>query len=267
MPRRRFKFFFALLFVFGILVLLSTNVLASIFGTVHGIVHDVQHRPIPDAHIELRATQSDWQRSTVSGADGSFQIDAVPAGEYTIRISQDSFRDFAQIILVVADSAPLRHFPLELATVSQRVEVQAEADLIDPTSSTSSATVNRTEIRELPGASRTNSLEFITTFTPGAYMVHDQLHIRGGHQVSWLVDGIPVPNTNIASNVGAQFDPKDIDAVEIQRGGQSAEYGDRTYGAFNIIPRSGFERDREAELVATYGSQHSTDSQLSFGDH
>src|SRR5579871_3884157 len=46
----------------------------------------------------------------------------------------------------------------------------------------------RAEIAELPGASRTNSLDFVTAYTPGAYMVHDQLHIRGGHQVSWLVD-------------------------------------------------------------------------------
>ena len=45
----------------------------------------------------------------------------------------------------------------------------------------------------------------ITDYTPGAYVVHDQLHIRGGHQVSWLLDGVPVPNTNIASNVGPQF--------------------------------------------------------------
>jgi len=78
---------------------------------------------------------------------------------------------------------------------------------------------------------------------------------------------VPVPNTNIASNVGPQFDPKDIDVVEIQRGGYSAEYGDRTYGVFNVIPRSGFERDREIELAATYGSFHSTDTQISIGDH
>ena len=78
-------------------------------------------------------------------------------------------------------------------------------------------------------------------------MVHDQLHIRGGHQVSWLIDGVPVPNTNIASNVGPQFDPKDIDYLEVQRGGYSAEYGDRTYGVFNVVTRSGFERrDRQA---------------------
>jgi outer membrane receptor protein involved in Fe transport len=107
----------------------------------------------------------------------------------------------------------------------------------------------------------------ITNFTPSAYMVHDQLHIRGGHQVSWLLDGVPVPNTNIASNVGPQFDPKDIDYLEVQRGGYSADYGDRTYGVFNVVTRSGFERNRQAELVASYGSYHNTNDQISFGDH
>jgi hypothetical protein len=262
---RKFGLWFLLLIF--LVSSVSQNAGAGNFGTVRGIVHDVQHRPIPGAQVELRATQSDWHRSAVTDADGGFQIDSVPPGEYTLHISQESFRESVQTILVAADSAPLRHFPLELATVNQKVEVQADPDRVDPASSMSSATVTRSDIQELPGASRTNSLDFITSFTPGAYMVHDQLHVRGGHQVSWLIDGVPVPNTNIASNVGAQFDPKDIDVVEIQRGGLSAEYGDRTYSAFNVIPRSGFERDREAELIATYGSYHATDSQLSFGDH
>src|SRR5262249_733138 len=89
----------------------------------------------------------------------------------------------------------------------------------------------------------------------------------GGHQVSWLVDGVPVPNTNIATNVGPQFDPKDIDTIEIHRGGYSAELGDRLYGAFNVVTRSGFERDREAELIANYGNFHETNDQFSLGDH
>ena len=107
----------------------------------------------------------------------------------------------------------------------------------------------------------------ITSNVPSAYIVHDQLHIRGGHQVSWLLDGVPVPNTNIASNVGPQFDPKDIDYLEVQRGGYNAEYGDRTYGVFNVVTRSGFERNRQAELVTSYGSFNNTDNQISFGDH
>jgi len=110
-------------------------------------------------------------------------------------------------------------------------------------------------------------MSMIGDYVPGAYMVHDQLHIRGGHQISWLLDGVPVPNTSIASNVGPQFDPKDIDNIEVQRGGYSAEYGDRTYGVFNVVTRSGFERNREAELVSSFGSFNDTNDQISFGDH
>jgi outer membrane receptor protein involved in Fe transport len=240
---------------------------AGIFGTVRGIVHDAQHHPIENARITLRASLSDWQKEAVTDAEGRFQIDAVPAGQYAIHIARDGFRDFDRPLSVAADAAPLLHFPMELATLTQRVEVNESDSTVDPGSSTSSSTLTRDELRSMPGASHTNSLAFIANVTPGATLVHDQLHIRGGHQVSWLVDGVPVANTNIASNVGAQFDPKDIDVIEIQRGGYSAEYGDRTYGVFNVIPRSGFERNREMEIAATYGSYHSTDSQISIGDH
>src|SRR5205809_7367801 len=98
-------------------------------------------------------------------------------------------------------------------------------------------------------------------------MDHDQLHILAGHQVIWLLYCVPVPNHSIASNVGPQFDPKGIDTIEVQRGGYSAEYGDRTYGVFNVVTRSGFERDREAEFVTSYGSFNQTSDQISFGNH
>ena len=113
--------------------------------------------------------------------------------------------------------------------------------------------IDRKEISETPGATRTNSLAMITDYVPGAYVTHDQLHVRGGHQVSWLIDGVPIPNTNIASNLGPQIDPKDIDTVEVQRGSYSADFGDRTYGVFNVAPRTGFEWNNDAELVAERG--------------
>ena len=241
--------------------------LAGIFGTVRAIVHDAQHRPISGARVVLEARQSDWKREAVTDDEGKFQIDAVPAGDYLLRIRHDGFRELSNDLSVTADAAPLRHFALDLAGVAERIEVSESAETLDTTSSANRVTLDRAAIRDTPGATRANSLELITDYTPGAYLVHDQLHVRGGHQISWLVDGIPVPNTNIAANVGPQFDPKDMDVVEIQRGGYSAEYGDRTYGAFNVIPRSGFERDRQIELLATYGSFHSTDSQISIGDH
>ncbi|PYX47255.1 MAG: TonB-dependent receptor [Acidobacteria bacterium] len=118
-----------------------------------------------------------------------------------------------------------------------------------------------------PGADRSNSMAMITDFVPGAYITHDQLHIRGGHQASWLVDGVPVPNTNIASNLGPQFDPKDIDYLEVSRGSYGAEFGDRTYGVFNVVPRTGFERNRQAELVLSAGNFYQTNDQFSLGSH
>ena len=98
-------------------------------------------------------------------------------------------------------------------------------------------------------------------------MTHDMLHIRGGHQTSWLIDGVSIPNTKIGSNVGPQIDPKDIDSLEIQRGSYSADIGDRTYGVFNVLPRNGFERDREGELLIYAGNFYSGEAQLSLGDH
>ena len=80
-------------------------------------------------------------------------------------------------------------------------------------------------------------------------------------------DGVPIPNTNIASNVGPQIDPKDIDYLEAERGGYSSAYGDRTYGVFNVVPRTGFERNSEAEIFSTFGSFLQTNDQVNFGSH
>lgn len=85
--------------------------------------------------------------------------------------------------------------------------------------------------------------------------------------MSWLIGGVPIPNTDIASNVGPQIDLRDIDTLEVQRGSYSADYGDRTYGVFNVAPRTGFERNNEAELTISAGNFYQTDDQLNFGGH
>jgi hypothetical protein len=159
------------------------------------------------------------------------------------------------------------HFELAPAAVHESVSVSAYSDSANPSTATPITLVGREDIAATPGADRINSLAMITDYTPGAYMTHDMLHIRGGHQVSWLIDGVEIPNTNIASNLAAQIDPRDIDYLEVQRGSYAADTGDRTYGVFNIVPRSGFERDRAAELVLTAGNFLQTDDQLNLGDH
>lgn len=245
----------------------SEPALAEIFGTVQGIVHDPQHRPIPDADVELKAQHSDWVRRQKSNENGEFEFSAVPLGEYTVTVAVAGFQATAQNLEVTSGSSPVLHFPMELASVNENTVVTGEPVSATTDSVTPTTLLNREEIQDTPGADRTNSLAMITDFVPGAYITHDQLHVRGGHQVSWLVDGVPVPNTNIASNVGPQFDPKDVDYFEVQRGSYDADYGDRTYGVFNVVPRSGFERDNECDLVTSFGNYYQTNDQISCGSH
>ena len=240
---------------------------ATIFGNVKGVVHDPQHRPIQDASVSLKADNSDWQQTQKSTDNGEFEFTAVPVGNYTVTITASGFQQQQQSVMVRSDTSPVLHLELAIAAVNQTAVVNSAPVVALTDTVTPTTTLSRLDIQNTPGADQTNNLAIITDYVPGAYMVHDMLHIRGGHQYSWLIDGVPVPNTNIASNVGPQVDPKDIDYVEVQRGSYDAEYGDRTYGIFNVVPRTGFERDRECDLVLSYGSFYQTNDQINCGGH
>jgi outer membrane receptor protein involved in Fe transport len=253
--------------ILGATVLLVTVAGATIYGAVRGLVHDPEHRPIQGAQVMIRARDSQWSQAAGSNSMGEFQFNAVPAGRYVVTVSAPGFKAESLKVAINSGGEANLHFAMALAAVSEEVEVTATPEEVGPQSSTTVSVVRQQQIANTPGADRSNSLQMVTDYVPGAVMVHDQLHVRGGHQMTWLLDGIPVPNTNIASNVGPQIDPKNIDQLEVQRGGLSAEYGDRSYGVFNVITRNGFERNNEGELVLNYGNFNTTDDQLSFGSH
>ncbi len=242
---------------------------ATVFGTVRGIVHDPLHRPLAGASVKLKSATSDWSQTAQSGQDGAFSFLAVPLGDYLVTVTKTGFASVQQTVTVVSDSSPILHFQLTVAPVSQKVTVSATAqeEVANVDSVTPTTMVARADIAQTPGADRTNSLQMITDYVPAAYVTHDMLHMRGGHQVDWLIDGVPLPNTNIAANLGPVIDPKDIDYLEVQRGSYDAGLGDRTYGMFNIVPRTGFERDRECDLTTSFGNFYETNDQISCGGH
>jgi outer membrane cobalamin receptor len=255
------------LFLIGPTLICAGALLATAVATVRGIVHDPQHRPIADAVVILKAEHSEFTQTARTSAEGEFHFDSVPIGEYRITVSKAEFGPEEDKFTVLSGTAPILHLELKVAKQAQTVTVTSEAPPAQEESVTPTTLVTREEIAETPGAGQSNSVAMITNYVPGAYTTHDQLHVRGGHQVSWLIDGVSIPNTNIASNLGPQIDPKDIDTLEVQRGSYSADYGDRTYGIFNVAPRTGFERDNQAELILTAGNFYQTDDQLNFGGH
>lgn len=248
-------------------ILFPAIIWSAVIGTVRGVVHDPDHRPIPNAEVVVKSAGSDFTQKLTTNNDGSFEATALPVGSYLVTALKSGFAPGIEQIVVTSGSAHVLHFQLKIGAQAEQVTVSENALTVNPELMTPTTVVSREEIAMTPGADLSNSLAAITNYVPGAWITHDQLHVRGGHQVSWAIDGVPIPNTNIASNVGPQIDPKDIDYLEAQRGGYSSAYGDRTYGVFNVIPRSGFERNGEAELFTTYGTFHQTNNQLNFGNH
>ncbi len=253
------------LFVSVSLLAAASPALADAYGRVQGIVHDPQHRPIAGASVTLHSSTSEFHLTASTNADGLFRFPSVPLGEYAVTVSQSGFASLTQSFTLASDTSQILHFELAVATVEQSVTVTgspANVDTVTPTT-----LVNRQDILETPGADRAYGMEMITDYVPGAYMTHDMLHMRGGHQVNWQIDGIAIPNTNIASNLGPQILPGDIDYLEVQRGSYTADTGDRTYGIFNIVPRSGFSGNNDGELILSGGNFFQTNDALSFASH
>jgi hypothetical protein len=247
------------------LLITSLPARASVMGTVHGVVHDSQHRPIAGATVTLSAANSDFVLRATTNTDGEFELPQATIGVYTLSISAPGFATSSETVTVASGTNPVLHIPLAVGGGTQSVVVRGTENSVDTVTPTT--LITRQTIDETPGADRTTGTEMITDYVPGAYMTHDMLHMRGGHQTSWLIDGVAIPNTKIASNVGPQIDPKDIDSMETQRGSYDAGLGDRTYGMFNVLPRNGFAFNREGELMLYAGDLATGEAQLAFGDH
>jgi outer membrane receptor for ferrienterochelin and colicin len=252
---------------FLLFALIPATIWAVVFGSARGVVHDPDHRPVQGAEITVKSSNSDYVQKVTTDSDGGFQANSLPVGAYVLSVRKEGFAPAVQELVIASGSAPILHFQLALGQRTEQVTVSETALAVNTDQMTPTTIVSRNEIANTPGADLSNSFTSITNYVPGAWMTHDQLHVRGGHQITWAIDGVPIPNTNIATNIGPQIDPKDIDYLEAQRGGYSSAYGDRTYGVFNVIPRSGFERNNEGELTTTFGTFHQTNDQINYGSH
>ncbi|HTT06702.1 MAG TPA: TonB-dependent receptor [Steroidobacteraceae bacterium] len=237
---------------------------AAGYGSVSGIVHDSAGRPVAGAQAVLESAAHALTQQTTDSM-GRFDFPKVEIGRYLLTVSRKGFDGSRQAVTVEAGYFPFAQILLSRPSELSPVTVTANREVV--ASVTPITLVSQEAIQNTPGASTVNSLAMITDYVPGAYEAHDMLHMRGGHQTDWLVDGVEIPNTNIAENIGPELDPQDIETAEIDRGSYSADEGDRTYGIFNIIPKSGFGATDQAELDVTAGNFGQTDDYASLASH
>jgi len=244
-------------------LILPTYGWTAAYGSVNGIVRDDSGRPVAQVQVTLEAAD---HNTTVRTTDptGRFAFPMVAIGHYSLTAS---FGDFAPVTQSVTVKAG--YFPFAQLQLSKLAEVTVMASRALPivASVTPVTMVSQADIESTPGATNVNSLAMITDYVPGAYQAHDMLHMRGGHQTNWLIDGVEIPNTNIAENLGPAINPEDIQNLGIERGSYAADEGDRTYGIFNVIPKSGFGAEDEAQLDLTAGNFGQTNDNVSVASH
>ena len=185
----------------AVCVLAAAPALATVFSSIHGVTHDSQHFPVAGAEVQLRAINSSFELKATTSTEGSFDIPNIPLGVYRIHIAAKGFGEVDQPITIQSGTHPVLHFALNPATVSTTVSV--EAPLVQTDTVTPTTLLTRAEMDQTPGALRPSSFAIITNYVPGAYVTHDMLHLRGGHQTSWLIDGVSIPNTNVITRFSA----------------------------------------------------------------
>jgi hypothetical protein len=248
-----------------LMLLLPARGWATAYGSVSGIVRDESDQPVAQAEVVLEsAAHTIIRRQTDS--TGRFDFPNVAIGHYRLSVSRREFASLSQPVTVEAGYFPFAE--IVLVPSSKLAEVTVTATRLPVVASVTPITiVSQEDIENTPGATNVNSLAMITDYVPGAYQAHDMLHIRGGHQTNWLMEGVEIPNTNIAENLGPEVNPQDVQTLGVERGSYLADEGDRTYGIFNVIPKSGFSSNDQAELDVTAGNFGQTDDYASVASH
>jgi len=251
----------------GLLMICATGVKAALSSEVRGVVLDPNGSPIRAAHVTLSPKTPGYSQVDKTNDNGEFLFIGIASGEYVVSVEAPGFAKAQKDIRLVSGSSPEIRFQLEIVALQENVQVAPSAEQVGAVTPAPTTLISKEQIRTTPGATRSGSARVITSFVPGSYLTHNILHVHGGHQVTWLVDGVPIPNTNTGVDVGTPFHINDIDYLEAQRGSYSVEYGDRTYGLFSIVPRTGQGSNKEGELGVVYGNFNVTDDFVSFADH
>jgi outer membrane receptor protein involved in Fe transport len=223
----------------------------AVTATLSGRITDASGGSIARASVTVLNAATGFSRSAQSSDTGEYTIPALPAGEYAVAVTFLGFgKQTKNITLQVGQAASL-DFTLTPGAIAEKVEVEANSELAEPTRTQVSTVITERQIVNLP----VNGREFINfaLLSPAVSI---------GNTTSGSTDVIVEPVTklsfagqNIHYNFIAVDGADDISTASgIQRGtppqesvqefrvintDYSTEFGRATAGIVNIITRSG----------------------------
>jgi hypothetical protein len=230
-----------------LLAVLSPLLLAqNIRSTVTGRITDATSAAVPAASITITNLDTNQKRAAQSSESGDFIIPQLEPGSYTLTAEREGFRrEVIRRILLETGQDVRLDIRLTVGAVTESVEVEATAPLVNADNSNIGGVVERRKISELPLNGR-NYLQLavlqpnvLPPVQGSANANRGGLNIAGASEVSnlYVKDGI---DNNSASD-GASHTPI-LDSVrefKVLTGTYSAEYGRASGAQVMVTTRSG----------------------------
>ncbi len=209
-------------------------------ATILGVVRDSTNAVIPEANVSARHVDTGLTRTTVTGNQGAFRLQALPVGRYEVRVEHAGFQSAVRsgLTLTVSQEAVL-NFALQVGTIEQTVSVTAEAPLVDTTTGTLGGLVGEKEFSELPLEGRNfmgltllqtgvTQHRHVTKRVPGTFGV--RLSVSGApfRSNNYLLDGAMMQNLIVSTAASASGSSLGLDGIRefrIITNSFSAEYG------------------------------------------
>src|SRR5580704_5318196 len=238
---------------FLVVLLTASNVVAQqITGSIRGTVSDPSGAIVQAATVNAKQIETGLTRVALTDKQGEYVLVELPIGHYQLEVQAKGFETYLQqgISLDVDQTATVA-VHLKLGSEKQRVEVSANATMVQPTVSSLGQTVMEREILDLPLDGRNFSQ--LGLLQPGVVPLTPGLLEAGGparQNQAYAVDGQrPESNNflfdgadNVSSVDGGIVLKPPIDAIDefrILTHNANAEFGRNTGSTTNIITRSG----------------------------
>ena len=244
---------------------LSTALVISVLGCnlawsqataqISGTVRDQSGAVLPGVEITATQTQTGVVRTSVSNETGSYVLPNLPIGPYRIEAALPGFRTFVQSgIELQVNSNPVINPILQVGQVTEQVEVQANAALVETRTSGIGQVMENARILELPLQGR--SVQDLITLSPatvqnpaganvaqGTTAIFNRdgaVNIAGGFNwgVSYTLDGAIHSNAWNGQNISVPF-PDALQEFKVETSALSAQNGTHSAGAVSLVTKSG----------------------------
>jgi Carboxypeptidase regulatory-like domain/TonB-dependent Receptor Plug Domain len=219
-----------------------------------GTVTDPSGAAIPGAKVLIKNQSTAEVTSVTSDSAGFYSAPNLVPAAYQVSISASGFRTVVTNVTLTVGAQQTLNVPMQVGQATQQVEVTGAAAAVQLATSSLSAEVNSTTVRELPLNGR--SWTDLATLQPGVALIEthpgvdvnrgfgSQLTISGGRpqQNNYRIDGISVndySNGGPGSVLGGNLGVDAIQEFSVLTSNYSAEYGKTSGGVVNAITKSG----------------------------